>query len=59
MLINQLKILGWSVEKEEWEETLQLRINEELKERWLADGSMYRKLLSENSFDDHINKSNC
>ena len=40
-----LEALGWQVEEEAWEETLELRLEESLLQRWFAAGADYRRRL--------------
>jgi putative ATPase len=40
-----LESLGWLVEEEAWEETLELRLEESLLQRWFAAGADYRRRL--------------
>ncbi len=54
LFLNKLKNLGWELEKDEWEESVKLKINEELENRWLSDKSKYCNLLIKNLSNDHL-----
>ena len=38
---------GWQLEQRSWEETLSLSGGADLEERWLAEGSSYRRMMSD------------
>ncbi len=52
--IKTLEDFGWTVDLEEWEENLMLPINKELENRWLGEGSDYRKLLEKETIPSAI-----
>ncbi len=53
-LLNRLEEFGWSLEKDEWEESLKLKVTQELDNRWLKKGSRYHKLLVGNLKESHL-----
>lgn len=52
---NKLQNLGWVLEREEWEESLTLKIDKDLEKRWLSKNTSYCKLLLENTSQKHFN----
>ena len=46
-LSRELEKIGWTIECEEWEETLVLEIDESLENRWLGEGCLYRNFLEQ------------
>jgi putative ATPase len=43
----ELEQLGWQVSEDSWEETLELRLDSALLQRWFAVGATYRRQLEE------------
>ena len=54
LLYQKLEGLGWLLQREQWQESLKLKIDKELENRWLAEESTYRKLLVTNLSEDHL-----
>jgi len=54
LLHQKLEGLGWVLKREQWQESLKLKINKELESRWLSEGSAYRKLLVSNLSEHHL-----
>ncbi len=44
-LVEKLQELGWDLEWDEWQESLDLKIDSQLQVRWLREGSLYSELL--------------
>ena len=44
---GELKELGWQVSEEAWEETLELRLDKALLDRWFGAGAAFRQVLVE------------
>jgi hypothetical protein len=42
-----LEELGWQVSEDAWEETLELRLDAALLERWFGEGATYQQQLEE------------
>ena len=52
--IVQLENLGWSIVSEEWTEFVYLKVDTSIIERWLNQGSEYRKIILKNCKEETL-----
>ncbi len=54
LLVDVLRQNNWKIQHEHWEESLSLRIGEELENRWLDSQGMYAKLVNQFTSSDNL-----
>ena len=54
LLMDRISKLGWSLEVKEWEESWQMKLNDQLEKRWLDKGGIYYDLLLSNGSDSYL-----
>ncbi|WP_320666598.1 AAA family ATPase [Prochlorococcus sp. MIT 1307] len=54
-IFSKLEIMGWTLEREEWEESLKLKLDEVIELRWFSKGSKYRNFLGKEIAENDIN----